>query len=296
MSTARGTSPSPPGGLVRPLLVAIATIPALATALPLCTAPLLETRGRLAAGTGWDALPMDLVIASVAAAALGLSGLWLAAVTLSTVVEALTGRSWSVARAVTPLVVRRGVLAFCGLALGSAGVAVPAAAAPLDQGPAAVPTTAAADGRSALDGLPLPDRAEGGAPEGTSPRLAPDPRTATVAQAHRPTGTGAASTPTTLQARAEHPVGHPVGHRVGHRVRAGESLWSIASALLPEVDAAQVDRTWRRIYRANRVVIGDDPDLLLPGTILHVPVPPSSAGRADGPRAPGTSTHRKDAS
>jgi hypothetical protein len=288
MSTSRGISPSSRGGLIRPLLVAIATVPALATALPLCTAPLLETRGRLAAGAGWDALPMDLVIASVAAAALGLSGLWLAAVTLSTVVEALTGRSWAVARAVTPLVVRRGVLAFCGLALGSAGVVVPAAAAPLDQGPANVPTTAAADGRSVLHGLPLPDRAEGRTPEGTSPRSAPVRRTATVAQVHRPTGTSAASTPTTLQARAE--------HRAGHRVRPGESLWSIASALLPEADAGQVDRTWRGIYRANRVVIGDDPDLLLPGTILHVPVPPTSAGRADGPPAPGTSTHRKDAS
>ncbi|CAN5652229.1 hypothetical protein BH24ACT26_BH24ACT26_06940 [soil metagenome] len=56
-----------------------------------------------------------------------------------------------------------------------------------------------------------------------------------------------------------------------HVVAPGESLWSIASHLLGTDDAARIARLWPRIYELNRSVIGDDPDLVLPGQRLEVP-------------------------
>lgn len=55
-------------------------------------------------------------------------------------------------------------------------------------------------------------------------------------------------------------------------VRPGESLWSIADDLLGGRAApARVDQGWRDLYRANRDRVGDDPDLVRPGTRLLVP-------------------------
>jgi hypothetical protein len=265
---------------IRPLLVALAAPAALTTLLPLCAGPLRETRALLVAGSGWGTVPLDLLLASLAAAALGLCGLWLTAVTVATTAEALTGRSWTTVRAVTPLLVRRGVLALCGLAVGGAGVAMPATAAPLEPTPAATRTTAS----TTLDGLPLPDRVEGEAPAATPVDASPLHLAAAFARARGSGGTRTVSASVTL----------PPGQV--HRVRPGESLWAIAASLLPSADAPEVDRAWRRIYRANRTAVGDDPDLLLPGTTLHLPRRPVSAGGADGPREPVTPSHRKDAS
>jgi hypothetical protein len=71
------------------------------------------------------------------------------------------------------------------------------------------------------------------------------------------------------------------GHRDGaagtteawHVVEVGDTLWDIAAArLVPaERSAANINRYWRQVYRANRSVIGVDPDLLHPGTRLRVP-------------------------
>lgn len=55
-------------------------------------------------------------------------------------------------------------------------------------------------------------------------------------------------------------------------VRAGDSLWSIATALLPSsASPDDVDAAWRRIAAANTDVLGADPDLIFPGTTLRVP-------------------------
>jgi hypothetical protein len=265
---------------LRPLLVALASTGALTAALPLCADPLLEIRARVVAGSAWATLPLDLVLASLAAAALGLCGLWLTAVTLATTAEALTGRSWATARAITPRLVRRGVLALCGLAVGGVGVAVPATAAPPDPSPAADRATASAT----LDGLPVPDRVEGGAPSATSPLPSASRRAAAVAEVRSTGGTR------TLSATAEPPAW------AVHRVVAGDSLWSIAATLHPPVDASEIDRTWRRIYRTNRSAVGSNPHLLLPGTTLRIPEPSTTADGADGPRRPVIPSHRKDAS
>lgn len=58
-----------------------------------------------------------------------------------------------------------------------------------------------------------------------------------------------------------------------HVVEVGDTLWDIAAArLVPaERSAANINRYWRQVYRANQSVIGGDPDLLHPGTRLRVP-------------------------
>jgi len=49
-------------------------------------------------------------------------------------------------------------------------------------------------------------------------------------------------------------------------------LWDIAGAHLPpsQRSAATIDRYWPQVYRANRQVVGADPDLIYPGTNLGV--------------------------
>ena len=67
--------------------------------------------------------------------------------------------------------------------------------------------------------------------------------------------------------------GGPSKPRSGHPVEPGDTLWDIAAAQLPPTERSpvSVDRYWRQLYRANRRVIGADPDLIRPGTRLDVP-------------------------
>lgn len=83
--------------------------------------------------------------------------------------------------------------------------------------------------------------------------------------------------------RQNHGAGGPAAPRHGdragdaavsrHIVEVGDTLWDIAAARLApaERSAANVHRYWQQIYRANRAVIGADPDLIHPGTRLDVP-------------------------
>lgn len=69
-------------------------------------------------------------------------------------------------------------------------------------------------------------------------------------------------------------------------VRAGDTLWDITARHLgADADAATIAAAWPLWFEANRDVIGTDPDLILPGTLL---VPPSdhdlSAAAAAAPR------------
>jgi LysM repeat protein len=56
-------------------------------------------------------------------------------------------------------------------------------------------------------------------------------------------------------------------------VRQGDTLWSITDDLLgPAPEApAELAATWPLLHEANRDVIGEDPDLLVPGQVLTVP-------------------------
>jgi nucleoid-associated protein YgaU len=55
-------------------------------------------------------------------------------------------------------------------------------------------------------------------------------------------------------------------------VRRGDSLWSVAARHLgPGASDAEIAHEWPRWFAANRDVVGDDPDLLLPGQQLRPP-------------------------
>lgn len=65
-------------------------------------------------------------------------------------------------------------------------------------------------------------------------------------------------------------------------VRSGDSLWRIARRILPaDASDAAVSEAVARLYAANRVAIGTDPDLLRPGQRLAIgvrtrfPAPPT---------------------
>jgi nucleoid-associated protein YgaU len=58
-------------------------------------------------------------------------------------------------------------------------------------------------------------------------------------------------------------------------VRAGDTLWDLAAEQLPaDAGPAAIAQAWPAWWTANRAVIGDDPDLIRPGTRL-VPPPTS---------------------
>lgn len=56
-------------------------------------------------------------------------------------------------------------------------------------------------------------------------------------------------------------------------VREGESLWRLAAARLPGAEDSAVQAAVAATYRANRHLIGPDPDLIQPGQRLVLPVP-----------------------
>ena len=192
----------------------------------------------VAACLGWWARPdlpdygasfEDALTAFSSAVLIG-SLVWLWLITTLVIAASLRGRS-DVAG--VPRWARRLVLLACGVAV--LGAALPAQASPDHE-----PHWAARE-PSALAGLPMPDRAIGGAglPHSTEPPSVQQP---------------AGLTP--------------------HVVRPDESLWSIAATHLPdsatERDIAELSQ---EIYRVNRPVIGADPDLITPGQTLMVPQP-----------------------
>lgn len=55
-------------------------------------------------------------------------------------------------------------------------------------------------------------------------------------------------------------------------VHRGDTLWSIAARHLgPQASDAEIAWAWPRWFDLNRALIGDDPDVILPGQILRVP-------------------------
>lgn len=198
---------------------------------------------RLRALPGRPAGDLAAAFADVAALVALLAWTWLLLVAVTTAFAAACGASRpsavALARRLAPRAARQTVLTLLGLGALFANAAV-VTAAPTGQDPhgqmaAAGLRRGAAEGahRSPLEGLPLPDRPSGG---------------------RRPSA----------PARAE------VADRVV--VWPGDSLWSIAArALGDDPSTAAIARSWPHWYDANRAVIGDDPDLLLPGSVLAAP-------------------------
>lgn len=79
----------------------------------------------------------------------------------------------------------------------------------------------------------------------------------------------AAPTPSPAPATAD------VALAAGYVVEPGDSLWAIACRHLEargdNPTNASIDRLWRAIWASNRAAIGDDPDLIFPGTRLSIP-------------------------
>ncbi len=68
------------------------------------------------------------------------------------------------------------------------------------------------------------------------------------------------------------PTGEPTSSPGEVVVATGDCLWTItARALGPDASDAEIATAWPRWYARNRGVVGADPDLLLPGTVLRPP-------------------------
>lgn len=117
----------------------------------------------------------------------------------------------------------------------------------------AAPVAAAGGGdQGSVAGLRLPDRPVGA------------PHAMTVDRPAAPAGRAA---------RSADPVVHVV--------RPGESLWSLAEQV--SGPGADLDAAWRAIWAANREVVGDDPDLILPGQRLRLPHTDRTTDRGAAP-------------
>jgi hypothetical protein len=57
-------------------------------------------------------------------------------------------------------------------------------------------------------------------------------------------------------------------------IKTGDSLWSIAQSQIvgETASATEIDNAWRKIWRANREVIGNNPSLIRPGQEINLDV------------------------
>ena len=228
---------------------------------------------------------------------------WLAlgwALTLASVVPGAAGR-WSgrLADRLTPTLVRRAFTVLLGATSVSVilptATAVRTVAAPQSPGdptgqptPGFVPTSglAAHDAAAPDPGLRSTAKPAAGSPTppASAPRRVTQPVEVPSAGHASPTSHAPAPgfRPTrpspVLDAAASGLLARPPRPAVAAldtvTVRRGDSLWSIARQHLGGTASdAEVARAWPSWYVANRAIIGDDPDLIQPGTQL---VPPGA--------------------
>jgi nucleoid-associated protein YgaU len=95
-----------------------------------------------------------------------------------------------------------------------------------------------------------------------------DPPAATTAVGSADVASGSATL-----VGAERPAEHTTEHAApAIVVSPGDSLWRLAAERLdPAASDAEITATWHRLYRANRAVVGSDPDLIEPGQRLAPP-------------------------
>jgi hypothetical protein len=256
----------------------------------------VEDAVTLAAGGAALALAWWLAVAAAASVAAAMLTVWRPA-------GALARAADGVARRTAPAAVRRAVVIAVGLSLS--GAAAPALASPRP-GPAAtvsVSTARAVPGLAAQAGRP------GGALDPSWPAVAAsaataapaaDPATASAAgpatggsldpgwvPAASPARTAPAPGPTVTMPEPTLRPRHAARSEVV--VRRGDSLWAVVERYLgPGCTAAEVAATWPAWHAANLDVIGQDPDLLLPGQRLR----PPAAGARSRIRPPVTSDQR----
>lgn len=248
-------------------------------------------------------LRTDDAVLAVAAGAGAAVAAWLALGAVASTVLVLRGSGRR--PALVPAVVHRAVALLLGVAV-VAGPSVPAPgpspATPAATGPAPTSTHAGPDldpgwsaVRAATDGASATAPAN---PPTSPPTSATAIPTATPPATPTATPTGAPSAPTAPPRagvdpgwRAPAPPPAPAatvpvpadpllldGRRVVPdertlvTVRRGDTLWDLAARHLgPQATDAEIAAEWPRWYAANREVVGDDPDLLLPGRQLQAP-------------------------
>ena len=238
--------PPLPGLAVR--LVALAALLAAGTLMVhrLALTPVTRLTAAHRAGVQLDLF--DLVTAGCGAALLG-CWVWCLLAAVAVALDALrarSGRQPVAGRVRCPRLVHAVVLAVLGLGYGATPTFAETGGEVVgDHGPT-----------SGVSGLPLPDRPL----TSPSPTAAHTPATNPATNPATPATDPRAGTPTT--------GGRPA--RI--RVIEGDSLWSVTAGLLPpSATAADIDRAWRVLARANARVVGADPDLIFPGTLLRVP-------------------------
>jgi hypothetical protein len=223
--------------------------------LALGRAALLEAEGLW---TRRAHLHFDDLVLTTALAVLALAGGWLvlgAALTLGTRAlrcsHTVTGR---LARAITPSLVRSLLGSACGAAVLVAPTTAHAALAH-DTGHAQTQDCSRRSCSDALAGLPVPDRPWGApvAPRTTPPHselvlVRPGDSLWAIAARHL---------------AAQHPAAQPVAAQ-------GRASRRPAGPTSPPSHAA-IAAAWPRWFDLNRTRLGDDPDLIHPGTRLVVP-------------------------
>ena len=274
----------------------------------LVAAPRPDAALRLLADAGSSTDPTGPLVAAVALAAWLVAG-WLALTVTVVLLSRLPGLLGRTARAVAgrvaPLTVRRAVEAALGITV-AVGVVAPTAAvaAPVPAAtsastsaaetawdldwpgrtppPSAIPERTAAPGTAAV-GPPASSPPAPPAPPPPPPPVARPPparptpaspipvRTTPVRTSTPPAARPAPAAPPSAATRPS-PVTAAAGALV---VRSGDTLWSLAEASLRSAGTRPTDRqvaqAWPRWWAANREAVGDDPDLLLPGTVLRPP-------------------------
>lgn len=177
----------------------------------------------------------------------------------------------------------------------TSSAAAPSAGSPSAPGPLAAsldwPTTGAVPSTSLRDEPreDAPSAAAATPPPSATPSATPSvaPAPSALASVGTPTSTLAPAPAPTDASGPEPPTAPAVPDRpspatstsaTSVRVEAGDSLWSISRAHLESGGAsatpADIAGAWPQWWEANRQLVGDDPDLLLPGTQL---TPPTSA-------------------
>lgn len=248
-STAAGTAPA------RVLVVLVAALTLVGIGLLLGSA----------AGSSWTALtaPGPAAVEDAIGLAAALSGAalsaWLGTGAVVALGDLLLGRRPSPG---VPVALHAVVAAALGMGLGVGAIASPWALA----APAAAASTATTAVGTAAPGLPSPGRMSGSAAaavpggDGVDPGWRPQPPPAAPA-------TTAAADP--LVVTTPRPALVPRSDVV---VQRGDTLWDIAARSLGRTATdAEIAAAWPKWHSANLDVVGDDPDLLLPGQRLRPP-------------------------
>ena len=219
------------------------------------------------------AIGSDRALASLVGSALWLACLWLGLALLAALASAEVGQRvpWvaRLADRAAPPLLRRVV----AVSVGASLLVGPAHAASASAALATPPVVSASQPPPrTLAPVPWPTSAD--SPEGGSPDLqVPTPSTQVtgtrppeLSKSDLPnTDRGGSSGAQSVDGRADEQPGSVL-------VRPGDSLWLIAARRLgPAADDPHIASSWPYWYRANRRVIGSDPNLLEPGQRLVTP-------------------------